>query len=254
MLIFLVAVIPFFLHIFGFHCDSGKQVKTTSIVDFDTNWKLATQNPKEIFNSSKYTPQKTLASQECSYLIREEAYTLYDICDTSNTSGCFYALLSNKKFLADEPACVYAINYSIITINSFLLPLNDFFVFSNAYRKPDSELNWLTNCNEDCTPPPHYYWNHLDNTFTCQDTEFCGLNNTQIKYTIDNLLDNAGAKRLYPTTLTDRNINSTVKISCDGDFKPQITVFKIAVFDYKLWLAFMVLGLLFFFLSKIKEH
>lgn len=260
MLIFLVSVIPFFLHLFGFHCDSNKQVQTTNALDFVENLKIAFQDPKETFNSSKYTPYKMAGIQDCTVYVRQVNGNLYYTCNDGNTSGCAYALLYVPKVFSDVPACVNATNYSNIAISNSAGTMSqsaDPYVFSDAFRIADADLNWFRqvfSCNSDCIPPEHYYWNHLDNTFTCQDTSVCGINNTKITYKIDVELKSADGKRLYSDVQKDKDYKSAVKISCNGDFQPNITVFKIPVFDYKLWLLLMVVGLLFFFLNKINVH
>lgn len=67
------------------------------------------------------------------------------------------------------------------------------------------------------------------------------------------LLDNAGGTRLYSSTQNDRDYKAAVRIACGSDIKPNVSVFSIPIFDFKIWIAMMVVGLLFFFLSKVKN-
>jgi hypothetical protein len=260
MIILFVAVIPFFLHMMGFHCDSQKQVQTTSILNFYDNLRIATADTGEIYNSSKFTPAKVEGIEDCVLYIRPVSGNLYYTCTDGNFSGCVYVLLTTKELFADVPVCVNTSNFTNIRIDNptgTRMVQDGFFVFGDAYRRPDSEISWFRQtftCNDECTPPTNYFWNHLDGTYECANPNICGLNNTRVTYTLDQMLKNAGAERLYYETDTDKDYKAAVKISCNGDFQPNITIFRIPIFDYKLWILFFTIGILFFFLNKIKQH
>jgi len=256
ILIGFAAFIPLFLHIIGIHCDGTKNVMRTSEFDFGNNLKIAFAGD-ELYNSSNYVPEYTVGflnlPESCvRKLINLNGTTDYKLC-SSGQSGCFYALRATRAFVwSSSPKCVKCVNFSYLTIVDIvnLVPTSDstYYCIGDAYT-----LN-KTSCTDTCDIPIGYMFDGTTGTFKCIETSICGGNNATVTYSVDALLEQANAKRLYSSVANDKDYKSAIKIKCDGNLTPQLTVFGIPIFDYKLWLALIVLGALFFFLNKIKRH
>jgi hypothetical protein len=253
-------MIPLFLHMVGFHCDSKGNVMSTSVINLVDNIQLARIDPREQFNSSKYTPYKFAGVSDCTISIRYVDDNLYHTCSDGNATGCIYALLTTQKAFSDEAVCLNATNCSYITLGNptGTRSESNFYCFTDAYRKDLQDINWFNryfSCTlSDCVPPEHYYWESSDGTFTCANLALCGANATKITYTIDNELKDRGAVDYYGDKEDELSYENTVRIKCTERGQPKIFIFKIDIFDYKIWLLLFVLGMLFYFLSHIKNH
>lgn len=254
------ALLPFLFHMIGFHCNSDRNIVKTSTFSFIGNAEIALQDPRELFNASSFTPYELTGITECTYYVRYISEGLYEVCtDTDNFTGCVYGLLYSPKLLGDDPVCINSTNFSCVSIvrPSFGSTSGNCLSFSDAYRKNDDEIYWwqrYATCNSDCTPPPNYAYNATTNTFNCIDLDVCGTANTTIKYKIDVLLEKHDAERFYSQSGSDKDYKNAVKFACDSSFNPQITIFGLPIFDYKIWIALIVLGAMFFWLSHVGRH
>lgn len=253
------SMIPLFLHMIGFHCDSGGRVMSTSVVNIWDNFMLAATDPLEQINSSKYVPYKLAGVSDCVVRIRYIDDGLYYTCNDGNFTGCKYALLSTLSITSGNAICTNNTNCSFFTIANPDGTRSDSnsYCFEDAYRKDFDKLNWFARtfqCNNDCIPDPNYYWESSDGTFTCNVPEICGLNNTRITYKIDDELKERGATDFYGDKTDELSFENAVRVKCTEKGKPSIYVFKINPFDYKMWLLLFVIGMMFFFLSHIRNH
>jgi len=250
------ALMPFLLHLLGFHCDSGKNIRSTSVFDFLSNIQLSYINPTEIYNESNYRARNSLPllpDLDCVHYLYETHNDFYNKCTEPNAS-CFYGVEYEPNFWSNKPRCIDCADYGERTLLGLGGSINVYLCKSNATRKIGLEDNWWTSwsCGSSCIPPTGYMFSNITGNFVCINNSICGgtVINNNYKYKIDIKLDEMGAERLYPTALSDKDYKSAVKLSCSNDFKPQITVFKIPIFDYKIWLFMFVLGFLIFFYSK----
>lgn len=154
--------------------------------------------------------------------------------------------------------CEGDVNYSIV--HGILgMSENEWLCFGDAYRLDEDEMGWFQKmvCNPDsrCMPPLHFYYEYDTGTFDCIDLEYCSQNNSNYTTTavIDEELKSAGAELRYKGE-TDKSYKKAILFKCSKDLKPQITLFGIPIFDYKIWLFLMIIGGMFIFLNKIKKH
>ena len=265
-LIILVWMMPLILHIFGFHCNHSKIVMSTPAYNFIGNMELAFADPNEIYNQSKFVPKISIwaiGDQRATILTRYIDDTTREECSVTNKTDCNYGLVYKSGFLTNKPSCINCTNYTCAQIEMLAgYTETECLCFSDAVAKSKYEMNnldiYLT-CNEKlnaeyAVPPLSYAYNHTDNTFTCIDSSVCGVAAIKVRYIIDEKLEEQNAEPFYKAAIDDKNIDSTIRLSCDNNLQPQITIFKIPIFNLQIWLAFFVLGTMFFFLSKIKRH
>lgn len=262
-LIVLVWMIPIFLHLLGWHCNHEKTLMTTNGFDFLGNIQLAFIDPKEVFNASEYTPfgNSLLLQADVAFFTRPYITGVREICIDYNTTNCLWGLLYTQSFFSNNPQCINCANYSCVSLAKNIGQGGEGSIsgqclcFSDAFRRPDSELSWfseMVTCRGREVPPKNYAYNQSRNTFVCINQSVCGVGVTVVKFTIDYKLEQMGALPYTPTS--EKDYTAAIQLSCNGDFQPQITVFKLPIFDLQIWLGLFVLGILFFFLNKIKRH
>ena len=101
-----------------------------------------------------------------------------------------------------------------------------------------------------CEPPEHYFWSQNLDNFLCAD-ETCEGITLGDKW--DAKLQEAEATYLYPEGyLDDTTYTKFVGIICT-DIKPNLTIYGIPVFDYKIWVLLMLVAILVWFITKIKR-
>jgi hypothetical protein len=253
-ILIILAILPFFLHIFGYHCNSEKQIIKTSIAEFNTNLKLATTSGEEFINLSEYNPSTSIISVDCMYEIN---YTgsgdKYEECFSYSTN-CIYVLRYSPKLFSTLGRCISCVNRSYLYITSKAgTNLNGYYCLGDAYRLNESDMDegWFQDtCNSDCVMPEGYYYRSSTGTFVCSDFTVCGNATQTAKKVLDVLLDQADGKRYYPLVVNDKDYNSAVKLKCDNNYDPQITVFGVPLFDYRLWILLYMVGIMFFFYVK----
>lgn len=265
-----LAVLPFIFHMMGVHCDSNKVVQKTSFFDFGGNFDLALMSDEDYYNSSNYIPatQFTIISGDlrlsCAPLIRFDHSSIfgdfYVTCDNNDTlynnTDCFYALRIHRwkeLFFPSTPKCFVCDNIVDVTFYS-LSPFDEDAV-NGKYCFSDAYPNNASGCGdvENCEMPLGYKFNQATGKFICYDNSICGTNATEITYSIDVKLKSMGAEALYSES-DDEGYSNALRFQCDNNLNPQLALYRIPLFDYKIWLGLMVLGALFFFLNKIKRH
>jgi len=265
-LIVMLWMMPILLHLFGFHCYHDKTVMSTPAYNFIGNMEIAFANPNEVYNQSKFTPKISvwnIGSDTTTILTRYIDDSTREECLLSNKTDCSYGLIYKSGFLTNTPSCINCTNFTCGQV-AMLAGFTETtcLCLSDAVAKSKDELGVIKmtlTCNEKlnsnfAVPPLGYAYNYTDNTFTCIVQTICGASSPRVRYTINEMLDEQGAKAYYPPNLKREDINSTILIKCNNDYQPEITIFGIPIFSLQLWLGFFILGLLFFFLSKIRRH
>jgi len=265
MLVALVSMIPFMLHIFGFHCNTDAEVIKTSPRKFTTNIQLAFIGADEYINTSSYIPDRVSSNlilgipiESCrkpvcivngSYYWQSDSY-----CQGETI---VYPLLFTQAEWSRCSICEGDVNHTAIEDSNFLGTDYYYLCLGDAQHLNQSDRNWYQDwiCDEgdDCTVPKHYKWEYDTGTFDCIDPDICGLNNTEIVSKVDDLLLEADGELLYPDT-TSKNYKSVIKVKCDRNYNPELTFFGIPLFDYRIWLMLIVIYILFMFLTYIKKH
>ena len=107
---------------------------------------------------------------------------------------------------------------------------------------------------EYCQPPQHFYYDSSSNKYVCKSGDDCGILVEQDSAQFwDERLNEVGAIYLYPEGyITRTSYEKLVGVACT-DFKPNITVYGIPIFDYKIWIMLMLAGILVWVLINIKK-
>jgi len=237
---------------------------TTSAFSFISNIEIASTSTTGLYNSSEYSPYSSIggisAGIPTTFFSRPYSDGMRELCGVVNTTDCVWGLLYTPSLWGSKPQCIDCLNYTCVSIiqESGGSTSGNCICLSDAYRKPDSELNWFQEaitCDDYSVPIEGYYWKQSNNKMTCYNFTICGEpSESIIEYEIDKILDEKGAKAYYPANLKNEDYKSTILIKCNNDYQPEITIFGIPIFSLQLWLGFFVLGLLFFFLNKIRRH
>jgi len=264
MLVGLISMIPFMLHIFGFHCNTDSEIIQTSPRKFIINLQLAFTGADEYINTSSYVPdninapllgfpiascRKPVCLVNGTYYWESDPY-----CDGKTT---IYPSLTTLAVWSRCSICQGDVN-SIGIQSSNMLGTDYFYLcLEDSIHLNQSDRNWYQDwvCDEgeDCTVPKYYKYEFDTGTFDCVDLDICGLNNTKIISVVDDLLDQVGGELLYPEGTT-KNYESVARLKCDKSLNPELTFFGIPIFDYKIWLLLIVIYCMFIFLSIIKKH
>jgi hypothetical protein len=259
MLIGVLAFVPFFMHMMGYHCDSNKNVMKTSILSFADNFEISLISANDLYNISEYTAKRSTDYSDCAVLLKFSYHSTffgndyYDVCDendiiTDNPNCTFALKILNKGTLlnANRPRCMICADKRGVNFVGGINTNNGDYCFSEAYSNnktfcPDLDF---------CDVPTGYKFSNTTGKFLCIDDSLCGGDLSDIIYDVDVKLKNIGAKRLYGNTLSDKDYKAVVKLKCDSDLNPQVAFYGIPIFDYKIWLFIFVLGFLIFFYSK----
>lgn len=263
-LVALVAIIPFFMHIIGYHCNTDLETVQTSPLKLATNIRVAFLDENDIINTSSFEPDLIgigiLTIEACKRSIcfnNGEAYfSVEDECENETTLYPF-ALDSGAYDWVRCVECEGGIFNKTFIKGTFGASETKNLCFADAYARNESDMNWLQSAfcdpSDRCIPPEYYKYEYDTGTYDCIEPEICGLNNTKIISEVDDLLLNAGAQLVY-TNSNEKSYENMVKVKCDAQLRPNITFFGIPVFDYKIWLMLGVIATLFIFLKNIKAH
>jgi len=262
------AFIPFMLHTFGVHCNTDGEVVKTSSLDVLHNIQIAFIDPTEQTNITSFYPEKigldviedvvgTNCYFEVCHVEDNEFYTSgQDECDNKTL---IYPFLDKKWSWERCITCDGDVNFSYI-YRDFIGAVNrDYYCFGDAYAIDYDEMGWIQKLvckpNSRCMPPEHYYYDYSSGLFTCQDLDICGVNatNNSITYRLDDYLKSAGAELMYGEE-SNNDYKRLLYFKCSKDANPNLTLYGIPIFDYKIWLVLMVIAGMFLFLRNIKRH
>jgi hypothetical protein len=270
-LLFLTIFATFFsvmLHMVGIHCNSEGIAEKTAFTSLFTNYNIMTAG-QEKFNISSYQPSEVTDSQ---FNNNVEVNCLYAVCLKDNAT-----MLDNEFYEYEHPDCVgkpkhylyrlaggtslginfgcvecdYISGFKATGINFLGFEETDTFgkaCYSDAYLP--LEYNWYQSmtCRDfwSCKIPEGYYWSNETGAYTCLDNEICGenLTNSEILYNVDFLLKEAGAVPIYVVGKSEDDYTSFVGIKCDSNYNPELTIFKIPIFNYQIWVLIMIIYIL----------
>ena len=268
MLVGLVALVPFFLHVTGFHCNTDGEVIQLSPLKVATNVRIGLMDAGELINSSSYIPDPSehnfipvFSCRKPVCLVNGTYY--WDSSVYCDGQTIIYPYLTTLAEWSRCSVCDGEVNYTQvrgqIADDSFYLCHGD------AYHINESDMNWYQSwtCDEGdrCFPPNHYYYEYDTGTYDCIDLNICGENQTIITSKGDDLLEEKGGEKLYETP-SSGDYRSFIRLRCDKDVKPEITIYGglgkdkrgFPIFDYKIWLFIIIIFILFMFLGNIKRH
>jgi len=267
LLVGIVSLIPFLLHLMGFHCNSDLNVVQTSPLKIISNIKLAFMGEGEIINTSSYIPD-TLTSQSefvglisipiasCRYVICQNGSYFY----WENENECDGASLMNPYNTVQATwsrcsTCSGDINETFIR-GTFGASETTYLCFGDAQRINESDMSWYQKwvCDEDrCIPPSHYYYEYDTGTYDCLDLDICGENYTTVLSTVDDTIDEAEGQLLYSENDDKNSIKRIAEIVCNEEMTPTLTFYSIPIFDYRIWVFLFIIIILAMFLFKLKK-
>jgi len=274
ILIFLIFVlvffsfIPVFLQMAGIHCTSGLKPVKVSPFKITQNFRLMMLDKDNVFNQSEFTPEGVgrildIPTASCVWDVCELDGTYYwmseEECENENAT---------EKHLYQMAGSIFGYQFSCATCNG---TFNEtFFVRGSigtsktltyvcdgdAYRIEQDDMNWYqkTTCdpNDRCMPPVGYYFKSDSGKYTCYDLNICGDNITTetVEPAIDIELRDADAQLIYGD-FGESDYRRLLTFKCDKELSPQLTIFGIPLFDYKIWVMLLLIYVFGAFLFKI---
>jgi len=247
------------LHLSGIHCLTDKtvvkvpmtDVTTNVIVLFDVMKSRITGQTQSIKGVHPY--KAYLGDRECAYILKNVAGE-YEYCDNMSESGCSFYYIT--------PEC-----FNCTSIDSGWIRNEDAWYgwnnlgdlcYGDVYRSAEewSLLKKWFDCEPLCSIPEHYKFDSDTGYYECVDLDYCGSNATiQPDYLIDSTLKDAGYENLYQDSRSgEKSYERLITITCDDNLNPDMTLFGIPIFDYKIWLLIFVIAMLFLFLHKIIKN
>ena len=101
-----------------------------------------------------------------------------------------------------------------------------------------------------CEPPLNYRYDYTIEKYLCLDNTVCGNETPQMRIINDLRVKGYDIK---PINSTDDTPGWLPVVSCVKQ-KPRITLFGLDIFDIKVWLFFIFLGLLWFIYAKVQQN
>lgn len=268
MILLLGNVFNFAIRSFGIHCNSGgTPVKVTDIIK---NIELIGATP-DYDNLNLYGAgigDNGLTSLSSGFGLFEEVKTLCSIKVTDpiiTHHGETDVQIIGDYWFYDENPCQHCPDDKTYTIwnpdpysNLKLSIAGTSYCYGNVYR---TNISWLAKtfmCSEGflsgyvCRVPEHYYFDYVQNLYICLD-ESC--RNVTIGDRWNYLLENAGAKPLYPESINitdEQGMTRALGITC-SELRPRLTIFTIDIFNYIYWVMAIVIAVLVWVAINLKK-
>jgi len=261
ILLLIGVIIQFLLQVFGVYCNSADQPVNVGIgLDSVTLWlhKPSFEDlNKEGIALNKIIAISTKKETDCSIYITDG----YLIDEFGNQEE-----ITEGEWFYDGAFCTDCEVVKIFNASLNFISRGDFDIWNGVCRGNvnfKDDKGWYkhfwcdTMKKEFCQPPRDYYYNSGTNMYVC-NAEACSKSTSEtIKDNWDNTLNDAGATFIYPEGLSGeidsyKDYRRAVGVTCK-DLAPQIAIFGINVFDYKLWILIFLLSILFWIYWKIKK-
>jgi len=261
LLLLFGALIPFMLHSFGIHCTHEGDVVKTNTLSVFTNLKLAMIDPDADYNTSSYNPEpiSLLGVGESCYsaiCMADDGLWRRESADECINKTIIYPFVTTQFDWTKCVTCDGDENYTFIHTTG-LDSSKGTLCFGDANRIEEDDMNWFQSwvCEPEsrCMPPVNYYYEYDTGTFDCLDEDLCGGNLTEYIPLINEELKSANAKLLYSNN-DNKNYKNFILFKCDKKLRPQMTIYGIPLFDYKVWLLLMVVSGMVFVMLRMKDH
>jgi hypothetical protein len=244
-LLFLIgfaSIFGFLLNTTGHFCDSQGNLYKTGLFSFKTNFNLLSDMPSnDELISTTIDPDDPAV----------KATTIVN-CNVPVGNGTTYYKEGDNKIYIDEglyyqssDRCVDCEFKTIYWEEQGGLLTKTSLCMGDAYAKPYDELSWWgrQTCGKTfgvCTPPAGYYYSKAQGSYVCKE----GICEGQTMGTLWNEnLKSIGAKIITQETIAEYDYRNAVRVDCDiGDVNPKFKVFGLEIFNYKLWIALIVLA------------
>jgi hypothetical protein len=270
-----VSMIPFMLHLSGFHCNNNAEPVKTPFYKIITNVRIAFTDAEEDYNITSYTPPTMtfvlIPHTACRLALCNVSGDLYysseNECDNETL---FYPYTTNGAEVfggfvrPDWSSCITCTGtikvletelgerHTVCLGDAYAIPEEDMGFYQSLTCTPDESFNQNT-IPDRCVPPYNYYYEYDTGTYDCTNPSVCGANITQPVRKIDELLESVDAKLLYQDG-NDESIDRIVGLQCDKNLTPQIVVWKIPIFDYRLWILLIVIYVMFMFAFLVNRQ
>jgi hypothetical protein len=244
-------------HVFGIHCNTNKEVVKTDFMEVSNNFKIMyITGTDALFGSNKSleSANKIISiiqdPDDACYLIMKQVGSEYVICPNITDTAC-------KYYYKEDTCANCSTTADVGWVYSDKALLNYIYAgdvcSSDAYYDPDvSRFRRLVSCEPSCQIPAYYKFNFDTGKLDCTDIDRCGINGSQITYELDRLLEESDATLYYQPS--DEDINSFIGFKCSNDYNPRVALFKkLDIFDFKIWLLLIVLGVMITSLHHIRD-
>jgi len=238
-------LIPFFLHMIGYHCNSDKVVYKAESLDFFANYGIYNEQSSLVFgdNVSFEEAHPKVDRENCVFYARNTAgYIDFCLINDTNTTGCKYYYRWGDDFFCNRV--------------NLCVDRNWFFVYDpcSNYCYTDvfpQENDYLSTAEADCYVPEGYKWSVTEGRYLCLNQTICDEGFS----VIDEKLDSIGATPLYKNDdESDKSYTNIIKLKCNDDYNPSIRILGIPIFDYKFWILMLLASVMIGLLLKIRPH
>jgi len=250
LILLLGSIINFSLQIFGVFCDSADNPVFIGANVFSNAGLLDEIPDPETIGLEAIKPSSTQRTTlRCGFCTDDIKirYVESGVIENITQDTCFYPDMGCIECLGDLVNFANEIN---------ILGSADEWCMGDARRKDRDEMSLMSKwfCGAKwfgrCEPPEHYYYDSAINQYVCEDETCMGITAGDIW---DSKLLGKGASYLYPEGQREGvSYEKFAGITCK-DLKPNITVYGIPIFDYRIWLFLMVCVILVGFYFKIKR-
>lgn len=250
-------LLSFVFHVVGYHCNTQLELVKVSSLDIITNIDVAfISNPSHVIKGDEITfceayPNKCGREHDCFYYARELPNGLYEYCNTSNSPV-------DCKYYLKEGVCYNCTSDEICFQSSmtfFICGQWNSICTGDAFPIQNASLIEKLNCDVSCAVPEYYKWDIDTGTLKCQNLDFCGSNSTYIQNTeLDQKLKNADATLVYPLDVNENSYENFIKLSCNPQLNPELTVFGLPIFNYQVWILLAILWVGVIFLLKLGQQ
>ncbi len=256
MLIIFGSIISSFIHLTGVHCNSDREPMTISPLSFFSNVNFMFLDESDVYNPMAYVPETTSIVSSCVWAVCNNSGEYY----WRSASECVNETIEYKlQSAGDTFGCVLCNKTDIYVSQSVGYKHLTYICDDDAVKIPYNDMNWFqqTFCDtdNDCMPPPNFYFDSTTGLYTCGNLDKCGINvtNETIIYEVDELLLERQADLLYKDK-ENKDYKRLIEIRCDESLRPDLTFYGINLFSYKIWLFLIVIYILVMVLLTIKRR
>lgn len=241
-------IFSYFLHIGGVHCNSEREVVKVDFIDVTSNLNIMKASGALLrgmsLNITEVYPDRR--PEDCYYFARELSTGYFEECNITDPHvDCKYWLKDGSY-----GGCHDCVEDTICFDSQRVLGICGWQSVCSGDVMYSNDTGGM-NCGDACYTPKYYQFNSTTGLFDCLNETYCGENSTLSFTEIDEKIERANGVLLYEAS-TDGDYMSLVKLKCNSDLRPRLTIVGIDVFNYKIWLLLAVIVVLFGAFYKLR--
>lgn len=258
LLLAFASLIPFFLQMAGIHCNADGQVMKTNLFSFIKNWDII-DTKDEIFVAQTLSfnlVHPNTKDDTCFEYMQVDAYDEYASCEEngSNTTGCNYYYKEPLDYDCESiKLCskfLFFCTWYDYCTGDVKASTDGLSKFSEFQDKDVPVISSWTGSHE-CWIPNGYAWSFDEGNYYCYNQTVCG-NGTQGFHLVDEKLENMGATPFYEDP-NEKSYKNMVSMRCSKNLNPELGVFGLPIFDYKIWVFGTLVFFMGYFLVRMKK-